>query len=226
MIQYLLSVFELELHSMHKYYYIYWYLSEFLYAWLMSILRHTDGSQMAEERIMEEQQKGHSSKKTKKRKKVCPLSQEITMSQTYQNMCAGIFKTMVAFDMDSKVHKHTFELNSEQVQYEHRFAPFNSVMTPPPVHCLQFKEMSDLNKYIPPPHSPELYVAASKHFQHAKMILENVPNLDCEVSRILNVAKPNFVVMKLLAGGHKKESKVPPEFDFSVHKYFPVVKLV
>lgn len=32
--------------------------------------------------------------------------------------------------------------------------------------------------------------------------------------------------MKLLAGGHKKESKVPPEFDFSVHKYFPVVKLV
>jgi hypothetical protein len=29
-----------------------------------------------------------------------------------------------------------------------------------------------------------------------------------------------------LAGGHKKESKVPPEFDFSAHKYFPVVKLV
>lgn len=29
-----------------------------------------------------------------------------------------------------------------------------------------------------------------------------------QVSRILKVAKPNFVVMKLLAGGHKKESKV------------------
>lgn len=40
------------------------------------------------------------------------------------------------------------------------------------------------------------------------MILESIPNADREVSRILKVAKPNFVVMKLLAGGHKKESKV------------------
>ncbi|XP_064435489.1 N-alpha-acetyltransferase 35, NatC auxiliary subunit isoform X2 [Mirounga angustirostris] len=202
------------------------YLSEFLYAWLMSTLSRADGSQMAEERIMEEQQKGRSSKKTKKKKKVRPLSREITMSQAYQNMCAGMFKTMVAFDMDGKVRKPKFELDSEQVRYEHRFAPFNSVMTPPPVHYLQFKEMSDLNKYSPPPQSPELYVAASKHFQQAKMILENIPNPDHEVNRILKVAKPNFVVMKLLAGGHKKESKVPPEFDFSAHKYFPVVKLV
>eukprot|EP00069_Balaena_mysticetus_P019808 bmy_12569T0 len=122
MIQYLLSGFELELYSMHEYYYIYW---------------------------------------------------------------SFYLKTMVAFDMDGKVRKPKFELDSEQVRYEHRFAPFNSVMTPPPVHYLQFK-----------------------------------------VNRILKVAKPNFVVVKLLAGGHKKESKVPPEFDFSAHKYFPVVKLV
>ncbi|XP_023554940.1 N-alpha-acetyltransferase 35, NatC auxiliary subunit [Octodon degus] len=189
MIQYLLSGFELELYSMHEYYYIYCKEN-----FLLFIVR--------------------------------PLSREITMSQAYQNMCAGMFKTMVAFDMDGKVRKPKFELDSEQVRYEHRFAPFNSVMTPPPVHYLQFKEMSDLNKYSPPPQSPELYVAASKHFQQAKMILENIPNPDHEVNRILKVAKPNFVVMKLLAGGHKKESKVPPEFDFSIHKYFPIVKLV
>ncbi|XP_036186546.1 N-alpha-acetyltransferase 35, NatC auxiliary subunit isoform X8 [Myotis myotis] len=219
MIQYLLSGFELELYSMHEYYYIYWYLSEFLYAWLMSTLSRADGSQMAEERIMEEQQKGRSSKKTKKKKKVRPLSREITMSQAYQNMCAGMFKTMVAFDMDGKVRKPKFELDSEQVRYEHRFAPFNSVMTPPPVHYLQFKEMSDLNKYSPPPQSPELYVAASKHFQQAKMILENLPNPDHEVNRILKVAKPNFVVMKLLAGGHKKESKIDVSlFSSDLHK--------
>uniref|UniRef100_A0A8B9D455 N-alpha-acetyltransferase 35, NatC auxiliary subunit n=1 Tax=Anser brachyrhynchus TaxID=132585 RepID=A0A8B9D455_9AVES len=226
MIQYLLSGFELELYSMHEYYYIYWYLSEFLYAWLMSTLSRADSSQMAEERIMEEQQKGRSSKKTKKKKKVRPLSREITMSQAYQNMCAGMYKTMIAFDMDGKVRKPKFELDSEQVRYEHRFAPFNSVITPPPVHYLQFKEMSDLNKYSPPPQSADLYMAASKHFQQAKMILENIPNPDHEVNRILKVAKPNIVVMKLLAGGHKKDSKVPPEFDFSPHKYFPVVKLV
>ncbi|KAG2466283.1 NAA35 acetyltransferase, partial [Polypterus senegalus] len=208
MIQYLLSGFELELYSMHEYYYIYWYLSEFLYAWLMSTLSRADSSQMAEERIMEEQQKGRSSKKSKKKKKARPLSKEITMSQAYQNMCAGMYKTMIAFDMDGKVRKPKFELDSEQVRYEHRFAPFNSVVTPPPVHYLQFKEMSDLNKYSPPPQSSDLYMAASKHFQQAKMILENVPNPDLEVNRILKVAKPNIVVMKLLAGGHKKETKL------------------
>ncbi|XP_026526920.1 N-alpha-acetyltransferase 35, NatC auxiliary subunit [Notechis scutatus] len=205
---------------------IYWYLSEFLYAWLMSTLSRADSSQMAEERIMEEQQKGRSNKKTKKKKKARPLSREITMSQAYQNMCAGMYKTMIAFDMDGKVRKPKFELDSEQVRYEHRFAPFNSVITPPPVHYLQFKEMSDLNKYTPPPQSSDLYMAASKHFQQAKMILENISNPDHEVNRILKVAKPNIVVMKLLAGGHKKDSKVPPEFDFSPHRYFPVVKLV
>lgn len=88
---------------------------------------------MAEERILEEQLKGRSSKKSKKKKKgafviniwtstcfeitqsgsesliyvfglqadtdsVCgyfsvrPLNKEITMSQAYQNMCAGMYK--------------------------------------------------------------------------------------------------------------------------------------
>uniref|UniRef100_A0A3B4A0S7 N-alpha-acetyltransferase 35, NatC auxiliary subunit n=1 Tax=Periophthalmus magnuspinnatus TaxID=409849 RepID=A0A3B4A0S7_9GOBI len=224
MIQYLLSGFELELYSMHEYYYVY-YLSEFLYAWLMSTLSRADSSQMAEERILEEQLKGRSSKKSKKKKKR-PLSKEITMSQAYQNMCAGMYKTMVALDMDGKVRKPQFELDSEQVRYEHRFAPFNSVVTPPPVHYIQFKEMSDLKKYNPPPGSADLYMAASKHFQQAKLILENVPSPDPEVNRILKVAKPNIVVMKLLAGGHKKETKVMPEFDFSAHKYFPVVKII
>ncbi|XP_077456300.1 N-alpha-acetyltransferase 35, NatC auxiliary subunit [Stigmatopora argus] len=226
MIQYLLSGFELELYSMHEYYYVYWYLSEFLYAWLMSTLSRADASQMAEERILEEQVKGRSSKKSKKKKKVRPLSKEINMSQAYQNMCAGMYKTMVALDMDGKVRKPQFELDSERVRYKHRFAPFNSVVTPPPVHYIQFKEMSDLKKYNPAPGSADLYLAASKHFQQAKFILENMPSPDSEVNGILRVAKPNFVVTKLLAGGHKKETMVLPEFDFTAHKYFPVVKIM
>ena len=41
--------------------------------------------------------------------------------------------------------------------------------------------MSDLKKYNPPPGSADLYLAASKHFQQAKLILENVPTPDPEV---------------------------------------------
>lgn len=43
------------------------------------------------------------------------------------------------------------------------------------------QEMSDLKKYSPPPRSADLYMAASKHFQQAKLILENVTSPDAEV---------------------------------------------
>jgi hypothetical protein len=38
MIQYLNSGFDLDLYSDHEFVYIYWYLYEFLYAWLISTL--------------------------------------------------------------------------------------------------------------------------------------------------------------------------------------------
>lgn len=41
-----------------------------------------------------------------------------------------------------------------------------------------------------------------------------------QVNRILKVAKPNIVVMKLLAGGHKKDTKVAQCHSVSHHYYF------
>jgi hypothetical protein len=38
MIQYLLSGFELELYAPHEYSYIFWYLYEFLFGWMVSTL--------------------------------------------------------------------------------------------------------------------------------------------------------------------------------------------
>ena len=62
------------------------------------------------------------------------------MTWTKFSLCVSFcVQTMVALDMDGKVRKPSFELDSEQVRYEHRFAPFNSVVTPPPVHYIQFK---------------------------------------------------------------------------------------
>lgn len=47
-----------------------------------------------------------------------------------------------------------------------------------------------------------------------------------QVNRILKFTKPNSVVMNYWQENTKKESKFLPEFDFSAHKYFSVVKLV
>lgn len=92
-----------------------------------------------------------------------------------------------------------------------------------------------------------LYLDASNYFHRARTILEVIPNADAEVNieifslfhcaifnaifisdlqivDIIKIAKINYVVMNLLATGHKKESTNPPQFDFSIHKYFPTIK--
>lgn len=90
---------------------------------------------------------------------------------------------MIAFDMDGKVRKPKFELDSEQVRYEHRFAPFNSVITPPPVHYLQFK-VSNLetwkhgatHAFIKVICSPtlDIVVIARRAFDISKFILKHI----------------------------------------------------
>ncbi|KAM7428023.1 N-alpha-acetyltransferase 35 NatC auxiliary subunit [Porites harrisoni] len=46
-----------------------------------------------------------------------------------------------------------------------------------------------------------------------------------QVALLLKVTKTNLVVTKLAAGGHKHDSKNPPEFDFQCHRAFPIIKL-
>jgi hypothetical protein len=47
-----------------------------------------------------------------------------------------------------------------------------------------------------------------------------------QVNDLLKVAKTNFVVLKLLAGGHKKDSRNPPDFSFAGHPHFPIIRLL
>lgn len=46
-----------------------------------------------------------------------------------------------------------------------------------------------------------------------------------QARQLLRIAKTNFIVLKLAAGGHKRDSRKPPEFDFSLHRHFPIIKL-
>lgn len=41
--------------------------------------------------------------------------------------------------MDNKLRPPKFDFDSEEVRYNHRFAPFGNVGTPPPVPYSQFK---------------------------------------------------------------------------------------
>lgn len=227
MIMYLLSGFELELYSVHEYYYIFWYLYEFLYGWLISALTRADSFILGQD--AGETSKPRTNKKVKPKRKKSGTSKyrrDIVYYQALQNMCGGYYKALFGFRMDGKVTMPHPQFDSEQVRYEHRFAPFAGLLTPPPVQYAEFREMTSSLRYPQQPiDSMYLYIAGCKHFHQARSLLESVAPKDNEINDLLKVAKTNFVVLKLLAGGHKKDSTLPPEFDFSFHKHLPVIKL-
>ncbi|KFM79599.1 N-alpha-acetyltransferase 35, NatC auxiliary subunit, partial [Stegodyphus mimosarum] len=227
MIQYVLSGFELELYSSHEYSYIFWYLYEFLYGWMVSALSRAN-SFLNEQDIKADQflQKGRNTKRNKKKKRVQPHKREIILNQALQNLCGGYYKAVTGFSLDGKLKCPCVVFDNERVRYEHRFAPFNSVLTPPPVPYSQFIEMTDLGQYRPRPSPEDLYMEACKCFHHARTNIENITDPNEEVLNLLKVAKTNFIVMKLLLSGHKKRSKDTPEFDFTVHKNYPIIKII
>ncbi|XP_070542793.1 N-alpha-acetyltransferase 35, NatC auxiliary subunit-like isoform X2 [Ptychodera flava] len=225
MIQYTLSGFELELYAPHEYHYVFWYLCEFLYGWLISTLTRAESFLLEQESIVEQQQKGRSSKKKSKKKKLRPHDREIATAQALQNLCNGFYKAMVGLSLDDKLKKPNPEFDNEQVRYEHRFAPFGNVLTPPPVQYQQFLDMTNLSKYNPPLTPVDFYISSCKHFQQAKGIFESIMNPSEEILTLIKVAKTNFVVMKLVVGGHKKDSKEPASFDFTTHNIFPIIKI-
>lgn len=218
------------------------YLYEFLYGWLVSALSRADSFLVENELINELQKsKNTSKKKPKHKRKPRPYNRDIVYYQALQNMCGGYYKVLLVssvatvvlmvrfqalmgFRLDGKLTMPHPQFDSEQVRYEHRFAPFQNLLTPPPVQYSEFREMTSVERLQQPVDSIYFYITGCKHFHQARQLLENIQS-DSEISDLLKIAKTNFIVLKLLAGGHKKDSVTPPEFDFSVNKYFPIVKL-
>ncbi|XP_012277568.1 N-alpha-acetyltransferase 35, NatC auxiliary subunit [Orussus abietinus] len=237
MVLYLLSGFELELYSVHEYHYIFWYLYEFLYGWLVSAITRAD-SFLIEQDIHNDAHKGRGGKKSAKNKKKKsasrPYNAEILRYQAMQNICGGYYKALIGFCMDKKIPFPETQFDSERVRYEHRLLPFFSLPTPPPVPYHEFKDMTNnqMHKRNEKVASEMQYLAGCRHFHQARNMLERAlshypPNSNTvnEINDLLKVSKTNFIVLKLLAGGHKKESKEPPVFDFSCHQHFPLIKL-
>ncbi|XP_039257820.2 N-alpha-acetyltransferase 35, NatC auxiliary subunit-like [Styela clava] len=226
MTQYVLSGFELELYSPHELHYIYWYLAEILLSWLSTTISRAE-QQLTRDEMLGDQIPGRNrnSKKKKNKRKPKIHSKELKLTQGMQMMAAGCFKAVLGFFLSRKLLTPDFLLDSECTRYEHRFLPFVNITTPPFMLYSQFRDMTDITTYHPRPSEEQLFIAASKHFSQAKAMYETIPNQTEEVQNLLKVAKTNLVVTKLLATGHKKDSPCKVEFDFSVHKYFPIFKI-
>lgn len=60
-----------------------------------------------------------------------PHAKENTHTNGYAAMCAGYFKLVVGLKKDGKISVPASKFDNESVRYEHRFAPFNNLLTPP-----------------------------------------------------------------------------------------------
>jgi hypothetical protein len=89
---------------------------------------------------------------------------------------------MIGFRLDGKIKLPHTEFDNEQVRYEHRFAPFASLLTPPPMQYAEFRDMTSLLRYEQPPSSTNLYLAGCQHFHKARSMLETINTPDQEVS--------------------------------------------
>jgi len=129
---------------------------------------------------------------------------------------------MAGFTKDERIRHPMSKFDNESIRFSHRFAPFANLTSPPPIPYCEFYKMKTCLLRLS---SNELYKAATNHFHQARKCLESIQNPDQEMLQLIQVAKVNFVVTSLLANGHKKDSKSQPDFDFSQHRYFPIIKL-
>lgn len=129
---------------------------------------------------------------------------------------------MIGFQLEDKIRPPYYEFDNEKVRYDHRFSAFNVLLTPPLVQYSEFYEMTNRLKETG---VDSLYFSASKLYHQARTVLESITNPDNEVNALLKVVKTNFVVLKVLASGHKRGHEHTLDFDFSSHHYFPIFKL-
>lgn len=220
---YILSGLELELYSVHEYVYIFWYLSEYLFNWISLALTRAEQSLKEYESLQSEQQQGKSQgkqKKTKqKRKKSSLYEHEVILNQAMRLMSLGYFRAILAFTKESRIPQPLSIFDNERVRFDHRFAPFFCH----PALLVTYKDFDKKRNLLLMKSASELYMEASEIFHQARGILE-ASSADPEVTDLLRIAKVNFVVLNLLAKGHKRNSTSPPEFDFAFHRYFPIIK--
>ncbi|KAL5288863.1 NAA35 family protein [Megaselia abdita] len=226
---YLLSGFELELYSVHEYLYIFWYLYEYLFGFIITALKRAESIVIEQEQLdihhkssLSAQSKQRKPKIKKHRKNGIPFRQEIFLNTAYQNICGGYYKAIGAFTKEDKIRQPLQIFDSEYIRFNHRFAPFATLTSPPPI---PYHEFDMMRKHLLRSNANDLYISAATHFHEARLNLEYIQNPDQEVLQMIQVAKVNYVVMSLLAKGHKRESKSQPVFDYSQHRYFPVIKL-
>lgn len=108
-----------------------------------------------------------------------PNGREIMYNQALQNMCGGYYRGLAGFLKEKRIPQPLPEFDFEQVRYDHRFAPFAELTTPPPIPYHDFLKVKQMLLNVP---SENHFQMAAKNFHQARCVLEQIPNPDQEVT--------------------------------------------
>merc|ERR1712179_315689 len=149
-----------------------------------------------------------------------------TLYQGYAILCAGYFKLMLGLKKEEKILIPRASFDHESVRYEHRFAPFANLLTPP---LMPYNQYLEVYEHVSKSSSLEIFSAASHDFARARQIFESIvvsssslKNGGEEFNKVASVAKNNLVVASVLS----KDAARKIEFEFNQHKIFPTLKLI
>lgn len=220
MVEFVCLGFEFDLYSPFEIHYVYWYL-EFLYGWHETSIKSADRLH-----LLEAQMAYKGKRKAAKRSKsqhAKERERECSVVRVKRIVCVGLMRALEGLLIDQRIPMPEFEHGSMKLCFHNRFLPFAALLTPQMLTYADYKKLASIDNYKN--NDLNLYEASSKHFQSAKVALEAISHRGEELEVLLKVIKTNLVVMNLTAKGHKRDSKNPPVFDYSIHKHFPIIRI-
>ena len=226
MTDYIQLGFEYDLYSLFEFHYIFWYM-EYLLGCRQSCAEMTQNLLTATLEPVGKKGKGSGAKKRNKKDynlKVQAFNNERVYLNILRLISIGYLRAIEGLKLANKIALPPFELGKKEYCYEQRFLPFSYLSTPTPLLYEKYILNSDIEQ-LNPAERDKMFQSSSKHFQVAKTSLENIEIRTPEQEKILKVAKMNIVTMNLAASGHKMNTTNPPEFDFSMCKHFPIIRL-
>ena len=220
MTEFLCLGFEFDLYSPFEVHYVYWYL-EFLFGWHETSIKSAERLHLVECH-MATKGKRKQAKKTKVHQSK-DRERESAIVRVKRMVCVGLMRALEGLLIDQRIPMPDFEHGNIKFCFQNRFFPFASLVSPQLLTFEDYERLASVNNYKD--NDLNLYEASAKHFHMAKSSLESIAHRGEELEGLLKVIKTNLVVMNLTAKGHKRDSKSPPVFDYSLHKHFPVIRL-
>lgn len=100
-----------------------------------------------------------------------------------------------AFTKEEKIRQPLQIFDSEYIRFNHRFAPFATLTSPPPI---PYHEFDMMRKHLLRSNANDLYISAATHFHEARLNLEYIQNPDQEVSFLCRKFQNFHYTLKIL----------------------------